>query len=443
VIKLEPYNCDDYEWISDGPDELVKYDVVEETVAEWSDKPDAEWSDKPPSRSSRSSLVENSLSDSAFSSFFESGKIDVSLEEEKPPIVEVVPVRSKSSGSKLPIVQVPVPDSAPETLSNKCPCCFSALQKFKGPLKKRILMAVRSMAGNTEEVAHQVPVLSPDARVPVTPKLERLDDSSKPSLPSSLASSLPSSLASSSTLPSSSSFISPIPSPPPPPASTTRASRRAARNSASNVGDEENSPAANESVSEIVELSGESFEGDLQLVPSPTSKWRKIVVRVDANEGRERTIHYQIISSRGGERVSQSEWGYVRFQEFCLPFIYKFGLAMFPVKILVTTVFEACRCMIPKCVLNRILAAQGTILVSWEEVQRIEKEHIVRSTGVRNGDKLLKVHLFFEGYYDMMEEVKKRHEAAKLNSSKKICKWLNYIEENPPMEFPFINNNLP
>ena len=42
----------------------------------------------------------------------------------------------------------------------------------------------------------------------------------------------------------------------------------------------------------------------------------------------------------------------------------------------------------------------------------------------------------------MMAEVKKRHEAAKFKSGKKVCKWLSYIEDNPPMDFSILNNNL-
>ena len=64
---------------------------------------------------------------------------------------------------------------------------------------------------------------------------------------------------------------------------------------------------------------------------------------------------------------------------------------MFPAKIIKPAVFEACKCSIARTVLNLLLEDQGVIYVSWEEVQLIEKEPIVRSTCVRNGDKLLKV----------------------------------------------------
>lgn len=250
VIKTESYN-DDYEWISEASDDLVKYDVVEETVAEWSDQPQSTYSSLVVASGrdlETRSLAGNSSRDSAFSSYFEPGKVDFSVEEEKPPLV-----------------QIPDPVKTPWNIKYKCPCCFSALGKFRGPLKKRILMAVRSLSRKTGD----------DVEIVVAPKLDTLDHSMKSPLPSS--------------------FVSSSPSPSPPTASTSRG-RRAARNLTAADVEDEFDPTAQRS-SEISEFSGERYEGGLELAPSPTSMWKKIVMKVNPNSEKERKIQYQMMRS--------------------------------------------------------------------------------------------------------------------------------------------------
>ena len=97
------------------------------------------------------------------------------------------------------------------------------------------------------------------------------------------------------------------------------------------------------------------------------------------------------ISSRGGDHDKSSEWGYIRFEAHCLPFVRKYGKPMFPFQIINASVFGSCKCSISRTIMNRILKAQGVISSSWDEIQLIEKEEIVRKSGVRNGGKLLKV----------------------------------------------------
>ena len=264
LIKTEP-NIDDYEWISEASEEeLIKFDVVHENSSS---------SEGP---SPLSSIRDEETSSNAPSSSYASSAS--SFFPTEPFFFSAFELDANDGARK----EFQVPSNYALSEYTKCTCCSSGLQKLPGPPKKRILLATGHLASADVK-------LNADADVDASAKTHD-------GTPVDPTAPVPSASAAQDVKPGT---------------------RRLARKLfTADFEPEKLSPLSTSPDHEL-----EKSTHDKQSAAAGMC-WKGASVPQSSDKTED--IYYEFKCE--GPESELSQWGYVRFQQFTFPFIFRNGL---------------------------------------------------------------------------------------------------------------------